>query len=508
MKAVLTASAASTQSCLISPGVSANGTMVNAHRDGPNGHLSPYDISLARLAGPPTANLADRPVDQWDAADAAQCLLELDEARAHMTPGEYSESDARLTAFWAQYEERALARYRALHNHTDRGVVQESTNVRTRPLDSHFGSDGNQYNPYAPHTSEEYMLQEIEAGRMEPEMMDTSRHESIPSQSPLSANGPGLPLAHMNADGRASWIAPGSRPRFRRGLISPRVAVSEASWPQHPYNGRAAAEDLDEEETTDVYPTMPPYLGVAGSQASSRSPYGSIPDPVFDEQESPFGVQQPHASSLDPPSLSENFASGVPRQSYPAPTGRERKRLAKPSLVVKLKTESVQKSSQASSSLGRGTSDASSSSESSSARQTTPDSRPFNLRSRGAVGISSTNARSRAGWEPQAVRRLTRRAEAIQSSHRKRRRDAVSPQDVGTEGTTTSTADQPQGKQKHMPAYRISAKMFQLPQVKVDEPVLVGHPKRINVPYCVPKLLCLFLLWRRRVNEHPRKWRR
>ena len=426
--------------------------MANAHFGGPDNHSDAQDIRLPCLADSSIANLAERSIDEWDAVDTVQRLLGLDdEARAHMTPEEYSQSDARFAAVLAQHEERALARHRALHNRNESNVDQESTNTRTRPLDSQFGSDGNQYNPYAPHTSEEYVLQEIEAGRMDPEMMDMPRHQSNPAHSPLSGNHPDPPLTHVRAGGYVSWSAPGHRPGFREAPNGPRVPVDlssprAASWFQRSDTGGTADEDLGEEAYPDVYDALLPYLDIVGSAVDSHSPYGTAPDPVFPSRGLPFGIQGSLSSSQDQPKLNENSASGVPQQSYPASTGRERKRLAKPSLVVKLKTDSAQKASQAPVPLRRGISDASSSSESSSAARTTQDSFPFNLRSRGSVGVTSTNGRTRAGWEPQTARRLTRRAEAIQSSQRKRRRDAVSPQELSTEGTTTLIAGLPQGK--------------------------------------------------------------
>lgn len=426
--------------------------MANTNREGPNGHANHQDIRLARLAESSMINVSERSIDEWDVADTAQRLIEFDdEPRAHMSPEEYAESDARFAAFWVQHEERALGRCRALHNQNYSEVNQDSRNTRTRPSDSQFGSDGNQYNPYAPHTSEEYMLQEIEAGRMDPEMTDIPRNPSNIAQPPLSRNGPGLRLAHFHAGGNTSWMAPGHRPPYRQGLNGRGVSADvsdthEESWLQHPYDSSTAAEDLVEEEYPDVYPAMLPYLDARGIPAGSHSRYGTTPNPVLPNQESPVGVRGPLTSPLDPSSLNEIFALGVPRQSHPASIGRERKRLAKPSLVVKLKTDFMQKSSQASVSIRRGRSDASWSSESSSAARTTQNSRPFNLRSEGSVGMNSANARTRAGWEPHAERRLTRRVEGVQSSQRKRRRDAVSPQEVDTEGPITPTASLPRGK--------------------------------------------------------------
>lgn len=420
--------------------------MANAHCGGPNNHPNTQDVRLARLADSRTVNVPERSIDEWEAADTAQRLIELDdEARAHMTLEEYAESTARVAAVWAQHEVRALARYRASRNQIDSDVNQESPNVLNRPLDSQFGSDGNQYNPYSPHTSEEYMLQEIEAGRMDPEMMVIPQHPANRARSSLSGNGPSAPLAHVHASGHTSWMGPGHRSRFRQGLDLDLSDPPEASWFQHPSDGSTAVEELGEEEYPNVYPVMLPYLDIGRSPAGSQSPHGIAPDRVFPDQESALGIQGSLTSSLDPASLNEILALGVPRQPHPLSARRERKRLGKPSLVVKLKTDSAQNSSQAPVSLRRGRSDASSSSESSSATQITQISRPFNLRSRGSVGMSSTNVRTRAGWDPQAVRRLTRRAEAIQNSHRKRRRDAVSPQDFSTEGTITPTAGLRQG---------------------------------------------------------------
>ena len=422
--------------------------MANTYRSRPDSHPNAEDIRLARLVEPSAASLPERTIDEWDAADTVQRLLALDdEARAHMTLEEYSESNARFDAALALHEERALARYRALHNRTDSDFNEESTDIRARPLDSQFGSDGNQYNPYAPHTSEEFLLQEIKAGRMDPEMMDSPQHPTNGAQSPLSGHGPGPSLARTNAEGHVLWMPRGHRPTFRQGVNSSGIPVDisdphGASWFQHPYDGSTAGEDLDEKDCANVYPAMLPFLDTGGSLGRSHSLYYNTPDPVLPNQERPFGAQRSLNSSLVSPSLNEILALGVPRQSSPASTGRERKRLAKPSLVVKLKTESAQNASKAPASLRRGRSDASSSSESSSAADSTQNLHPFNLRSRGSTGTSSTNAMSRAGWEPHPVRRQTRRAEAIQSSHRKRRRDAASLQDLA--------AGLSQGKQRHI----------------------------------------------------------
>ena len=429
--------------------------MANTHREEPDSHANHQDIRLDHLANSSMINVSERPIDEWDVTDTAQSLMEFERASVHMTREEYAEhghSDAAIAAFWAQHEERALARHRILHNQNDPDVNQDSRSTRTRLLDSQFGSDGNQYNPYAPHTSEEYMLQEIEAGRMDPEMTDIPRNPSNPVQPPLSRNGPSPRLAHFPAGGNISWRAPGHHPLDRQDLngrgVSADISDSlEESWLQHPYESSTAAEDLGEEEYPDVYPAMLPYLDAGGTTAGSHSRY-TTPDPVLPNQESPIGTRGPLTSPLDPSILNEMLTSASSRQLHPASMGRERKRLAKPSLVVKLKTDFMQKSSQASVSSRRGRSDASSSSESSSTPQTTQNSRPFNLRSGGSVGMSSANARTRAGWEPHSERRLTRRVENGQSSQRKRRRDAVSPKEVDTDGATTPTTSLPRGKQK------------------------------------------------------------
>ncbi len=375
--------------------------------------------------------------------------MELDsEARAHLTPEEYSESRLRLADVWAQHQERALARDRGLQNQNDSDASQGSANVRTRPLGSRFGSDGNQYNPYAPHTSEEYMLQEIEAGRMNLQMMDIPRQPSNPLPSPLPGSGPSPLFSRL----RASWMAPpGHRPPYRQSLHGygqpPDVSdPHEAIWFQRAYADSPAAEDFSEEENAIVYPELLQYFNIEEPQNSPQSRHVTAPDPALPTQESPIGIESPLTSSPDRPSSNETFAIEVPRQPQSASTGRERKRLAKPSLVVKLKTPSTQKPSQASISPRRGKRDASSSSESSSAAQITQNSRPFNLRSQGSVGLGSASARTGAGWAPQTLRRPSRRAEAIQSPQRKRRRDAVSPQDASVEGISTPTAGLPQCK--------------------------------------------------------------
>lgn len=423
--------------------------MANTYCGEPNSLLNAPGIGYASPSLSRMGDLPERPIGELDAVGTAQRLTELeDEARAHMNP----ESSPRFASLLAHQEPRVLARYRALRQQSESDPNREGTAVRTRPLDSQFGSDGNQYNPYAPHTSEEFMLQEIEAGRMDPETMDTPRHLPNTAQSPSPGSGARPPLAHVHTGGQVSWMAPGHRSDLRQGLYGPglQVGLTEASWFQPSYySDSTAAEDLGEEEYPDVYPAMYPYLDTRGSLAGSHSPYSTLADTVFNSHDSPFGVQGPLSSSLDPPSMDENLTVGVPRQPHVASAGRERKRLAKPSLVVKLKTDySAQESSQSHSSLRRGRSDASSSSESSFAAQTTQNSHPFNLRPRGPAGTSSTNPRHRPGVDPQALRRLARRAEAIQSSHRKRRRDAVSPQDLSPEGATTASL--PQGKFEHV----------------------------------------------------------
>ena len=424
--------------------------MANPHRAGPDSHSNARDIRLARLAESRITNVLERSTDEWEAADTAQRLMQIDDrARAymtHFTEAENSESTPESAYASAQQEMRAFARYRASRHRTDSVATQESTNVPNRPLDRQFGSDGNQYNPYAPHTSEEYMLQEIEAGRMNPEMMDTSQHPLNPPRSPLSGNGPHHSLTHTHAGSGPSWMAlshpTGSMQGVNFDLSDPR----ELSWFRHPYDGSTAAEELGVEE----FPTpMLPYPNFVRSPAGSQSIYGMSSDSVFSGQESILDSQG-SLTSLDPANLNENLTLGVPRQSYPPSTGRERKRVGKPSLVVKLKTACVQETSQAPVSLRRGRSDASSSSETSSAAQTPQISRPFNLRSRGSGVMSSTNASPRPGWDSQAVRRLTRRAEAIQSSHRKRRRDAASTQDFNTEGTMAPMAAPAQGLWIHI----------------------------------------------------------
>ena len=421
--------------------------MANAYCDGPNSHGNAQDDRLLHVVDPAAVNYLEGPVDEWDTTDGDERLIELDEAGAHMTPEQCSESNARFAAFCFQ-QERAVTRYRALHNQSDSDDSQGSANMRTRPLNSHFGSDGHQYNPYAPHTSEEYMLQEIEAGRMDPEMMDMPRRLPDPAQSPLLGNGSAPPLARIHAEGQPSWMAPGHRPPDRqssndRGVPRDVSDPHEASWFRHPYAGRTAVEDLSDEEYTSIYPA---YLEVRESPSNPNSPNIS-PYPSLSNQDSRVSIPGPVTSSRDPPTLNESFVIGIPRQRHPAPIGRERKRLAQPSLVVKLKIHSPQKSLQASVPPKRGRLDAPSSSEAPSAAHVTQNARPFNLRSQGSVGLSSANAKTRVGWDPHAVRRLTRRAEAIQSSQRKRRRDAVSPQEVSAGGTTTPSAGLPQGKQ-------------------------------------------------------------
>ena len=420
--------------------------MAHARCGEPNSQQNALVARLSLLSASSETVLGEREIEEWDAADTAQRLIELDnEARAHLSSEEYAESSARFATVWAQHEERALARYRALRNRNESDVNQESSNRRTRPLDSQFGSDGNQYNPYAPLTSEEYMMQEIEAGRMVPEMMDIPRHSSEPAQLPSSGHGPTPLLVPVHAGGRASWTAPRQPPISGQGLNGPGAPIDVsvprgAPWSQHSDDGNLVAEDFYGEERPSVYPAMLPNLDIGGSSAL-QSPYGSAANPVFPDQESSFGIQSRLASSLVSQNLDRVPALGVPQQPHPTSTETERKRLTKRSLVVKLKTRRFP---QAPASVRRDRSNASSSGESSSAAQTTQNSRLFNLRPRGSVG--STNARTRPGWEPQAVRRLTRKVETLQSPYRKRRRDAVSPQAVDTQGTTMPTAGPPQSE--------------------------------------------------------------
>ena len=393
----------------------------------PTRHPNGQEVRLVRLAVSPTVNLRGRSADVWDAADTTQRLIELDdEARALNSAEEYAESHARLTAVLGQHEERAPARYHALHNRNDPDADQGSVNIRSRPLDSQFGSDGNQYNPYAPFTSEEYMLQEIEAGRMNPEMMDTPQQASNPAQSPLPENHTAPQSAHVHAGSHTSWMAPDHRPPcgqilYNLGQVHDLSDPHEASWFQHPYADITASEDLGEEEYAD-----PALHHTLENEQRLIGPH---------RQESLFGSQGPLTLTTDQASPNERSARGVPRQPHSASTGRERRRLARPSLIVKLKTRFTQ-SSQAPLSPRRGRRGASSSRASNLAAQPTQNSRPFNLRSQGSVGSSSGTASSRVGWEHTA-RTLTRRAEAIQSPQRKRRRDAVSPRDASVESTTT-----------------------------------------------------------------------
>ena len=415
--------------------------MANAHRAGPDNHSNARDIRLARLAESRMTNDSERSIDEWEAPDTVQRMTQLhDRARAYMaqvTGEEDSQSIPESAYASAQPDLIAFARYHSSRHRIDSVATQESTNMPNRPLDRQFGSDGNQYNPYAPHTSEEYMLQEIEAGRMNPEMMDMSQRP----RSPLSGNGPDHPLTHTHA-GSGAWMASGHRTGSMQGVNSDRSDSRELSWLRHPYNSSAVAGELGVQE----FPThVLPYSNFV--RPIGR--FSNIFDSVLFGQEGTLDSQA-SLTSLDPANLNEILALGVPRQSYPSSTGRERKRVGQPSLIVKLKTARAQETSRTPVSLRRGRSDASSSSETSSAAQTPQISRPFNLRSRGSGSMSSTSARLHAGWDSQAVRRLTRRAEAIQSSHRKRRRDAASTQDVNTEGTMAPMAAPIQGLLIHI----------------------------------------------------------
>lgn len=263
-------------------------------------------------------------------------------------------------------------------------------------------------------------------------MIDISQQPSSPAQSPLPGNGHASPLVQVPTGRHGPWMAldhrsPHRHPLYGRGMHLELSNTHESSWL---YGDSTASEDLGEDEHADFYPTHPQLLENEEFSTGSHSPHVPIQDPSLFNHETLF------TPSLDPPRLNETLSIPVPRQPHSASTGRERKRLAKPSLVVKLKTPTQ----------GSGRRDPHPSGESSSAAQIAQNSHPFDLRTQGSVALSSANTRTRGGWEPHAGRRLTRRAEAIQSSQRKRRRDAVSPQDGGIEGTTTPSAGLPQGK--------------------------------------------------------------
>ena len=433
--------------------------MTNAHRDAPDSHAN----APGHWIRVPVIDLPERSVDEWEAADSAQRFIQLHEARPHVTPEQRSEPNAGYAAFCALQDERTLTRYPALHGQNDANVSQGSAHMRTRPMNSQYGSDGNQYNPYAPHTSEEYMLQEIEAGRMDPEIMGFPRQLSDPSQTPLLRNGAASPLAHSHPDGQSSWMAPGHRPPYKqdltgRGCPYDSPESHEASWSRHPYADSTSVEEFGKEEGSNIDPAPIPYSKSKNSPSLSKSSH-YMPYPSLPNKENSFSIQGPMTSTRDHLALSETSVVGVPLQPNSASTGRGRKRLAKPSLVVKLKTHFPQKALQAPVSPKRNRLDAPLSSESSSAAQETQNPRPSNSKSQGHLGL--TNAKTRAGLDPQAVRRLTRRTEATQSSQRKRRRDAVSTQDVSTESAVLTTA-LPQGKlqNSNLP---IPADVFQSP---------------------------------------------
>lgn len=420
--------------------------MANAHLDRRNSYGNAQDNRLVHAADFAAVARSDRPIDERD-ADAARLLLELHEARTLRTPRQSSESSAFLASICAEQEERALRRYRGLRNRGDSDDSQRSANTRTRSLNSPFGSDGNQYNPYAPYTSEEYMLQEIEAGRMDPGMMNMPPRLPNSAQSPLLGNGSAPPLAQVDADRHPSLMAPGHRPPYRQssndhGPLRDVPCPPKRSWFPHPYAGSTTIEGLSEEEE---YTALPPDLEAREPQSSSNSPFLSL-RPFLPDLASTVGDLGPVTSSRERPTLNESLMLGAPRQPHSASTGRERKRLVQPSLVVKLKIPLSQQSLQAPVPPRRGRLEAPSSSEASSAAQVTQNAHPLTSRSQGSVGLSLANVKTRAGWDPQAVRRLTRRAEAIQSPQPKRRRDAVSPQDISAEGTTPPVAGLPQGK--------------------------------------------------------------
>ena len=419
--------------------------MASTHREGSNSHANTQGNRSTRGPDISVINRLERPVEEWDAADGAQRLMELRAARNHTTPEPYSESEARFIAFRAQKEQQALTQYHALQN--DSNICHGSVQSRTRPLDSHFGSDGNQYNPYAPLSSGEYMLQEIEAGRMDPEMMDMPQNLSNSAQSPSPGNAPSQLLAHIYADGRSSWIAQGHGPPNRqtlngRGLPHALIDPHEASWFRNPYTRSTSVDDLREAGYTDNDSAPHPYLNHRIPPSTSNNSYYTQYPLLPNHGNSLLNPGQV-TSSRNQSTLSENCAAKVPQKPNLASTGRGKKRLAKPSLVVKLKTPSAQKTLQALASPKRSRADAPLSSESNSAAGITHSPRHFILRSKVSGGPSSTDAQSPAGWQPQAVQKPTRRAEAIQNSQRKRRRHAVSPQD---DVSTAPTAGLPQGK--------------------------------------------------------------
>ena len=424
--------------------------MTNTHRDGPNSHANAPDNWLPHVADAPVNRFPARSVDTWEAAEAAQRLMQL-QARQHGTPEQRSESNAEYAAFCALQDERTLTRYPSTHNQNDVDVSHGSAHTRPRPPSSQYGSDGNQYNPYAPHTSEEYMLQEIEAGRMDPEIMGIPRQLSGPSQAPLLRNGAALPLAHPNPDGQSSWMVPAHQPPYRQGLSGRGYPYDssdpqEASWSRHPHTGSTSVKKFGEEEGSNIDSALIPYLKTRDSLSMSNSSHDTA-YPSLPNKETPHRIQGPMTSTRDHPALSETFVVRVPPQPSAASTGRGRKRLPKPTLVVKLKTHVPQNTLQASVPPRRNRLDAPSSSESSSAAQVTQNPRPPNLRSQ--VPLSSTDVSTRAGWDPHTARRLTRRTEASQSSQRKRRRDAVPTQDVNTGGTEQTVALS-QGKLKRL----------------------------------------------------------
>ena len=452
----------------------------------PNGQ----DVRLARLAASPTVNIRGRLVDEWDAADAARRLIELDEARALNTAEEYAESHARLATVFSQRDGIALAQYCALHDQNDSDSDDGSVNIRSRPLDSQFGSDGNQYNPYAPHTSEEFMLQEIQAGRMNPEMMDMPRQRSNPAQSPLPENNTAPPFAHVHAASHATWMAPDPRPPYRQplydlGQMHVLSASLESSRSQLPYAESTASEDSGEE---DCVGSAEHHIPENQHHISSQSSLDTALDPASHGQESLFGIQRPLTSTLDRQSPNEEFATGVPRQSRLASTGRERKRLAKRSLVVKLKTPFTQKSPQATLSPRRGRRGPPSSSTSNSALQPSRNSRRFNLRPQRSVGNVIVTEMGLASLE-QSARTLTQSADAVQSPQRKRRRDAVSPRDASVESVTLPMSGSTHGIKKAT-VLRVPANAFQLRQAIID--VLVLEPTNLSdLHLCAMKFLCL-----------------
>ena len=419
--------------------------MTPAQSGEPSNHTDAEDIGLAHVDDL-VSQLAEQSVDEWDAIRTARRLILDYEPRENVPADECYESTARFAALWAQQEEIAFARYRALRNEAAARTDQGNVNTRARPADTQYGSDGNQYNPYAPHTSEEYVSQEIEAGRMDPEMMNVPHPRLNPVQSPLPGNGTAPRSAQVLADRHVPWVSSDHRLIYGRDMRSRRRQFGRSgprdlSWSQSSYADSMITDSPGEEDHADSYPALLPQPDIEEPQIASNSPPNSAPGPDIRNLDNPYDFPEPLNPRLGRRRPNVTPIVEAPRHLPSALSGRQRRRLAKPSLVVKLKTPGLRsRLAPLSPRRGRpgasssGDSSSSSSGDSSSAARITPDPRHINLRSQAPAGSGPSTTRPR-----------TRRAEVIQNSQRKRRRDDASLQGISIE-TATPTAGLSQGK--------------------------------------------------------------